>query len=57
VEESGEVGLRILICGAGGNLGGLFAEHMLAAGHELNLMWHKHPPHRKLAVHPNARLV
>jgi len=38
-------------------LGGLFAEHMLAAGHELNLMWHKHPPHRKLAVHPNARLV
>lgn len=52
-----ESGLRILICGAGGNLGGLFAEHMLAAGFEVRLMWHQHPPAARLGEHRNAHLV
>jgi uncharacterized protein YbjT (DUF2867 family) len=43
--------------GAGGNLGGLLAEHMLAAGFELNLMWQDHPPSARLGKHRTARPV
>ncbi len=49
--------MRILICGAGGNLGGLLSQHLLAKGYELNLMWHRHRPPRQLADHPGVFLT
>jgi nucleoside-diphosphate-sugar epimerase len=49
--------MRILICGAGGNLGGLLASHLLEAGYDLTLMWHRHLPDSALCKHPSASPV
>lgn len=44
----------ILITGAAGNLGGLFARHLVPAGHNLRLMYHRKPLSSELAKSPNV---
>jgi len=49
--------MKILITGAAGNLGGLLSRHLLPAGHELRLMFHRKPLAPDLAQAPNVRPV
>lgn len=49
--------LRILITGAAGNLGSLLARHLVPAGHELRLMYHRTPLPAGVLAAPNVRPV
>ena len=50
-------GPRILITGAAGNLGGLFARHLAPAGHRLRLMIHRTELAPDLTRAPNMEVV
>jgi nucleoside-diphosphate-sugar epimerase len=47
----------ILITGAAGNLGSLFARHLVGSEHSLGLMVHRRQVGADLAIAPNARVV
>jgi nucleoside-diphosphate-sugar epimerase len=49
--------MTILITGAAGNLGSLFARHLLASGRPLRLMVHRTPPSEDLGRAPNVTIV
>jgi nucleoside-diphosphate-sugar epimerase len=51
------VGCSILITGAAGNLGSLLARHLVPAGHDLRLMYHRKPVAEDIASAANVRPV
>jgi nucleoside-diphosphate-sugar epimerase len=51
------VGVRILITGAAGNLGSLLSRHLVPAGHELRLMYHRTTLPADVVAAPNVRPI
>lgn len=49
--------MKILITGAGGNLGSLLARHLVDGPHHLTLLIHRRPPPEDVAASPNVSVV